>query len=101
MLHDEIPQVCAHDPILNGVAVSLKDSLEREIVLVYCRVYNSIPMKEISKMAQKKDLEQTEIWLMNILQSNVITARVDSDTATINLERESNDIFSQIYELAR
>ena len=52
-------------------------------------------------MAQKKDLEQTEIWLMNILQSNVITARVDSDTATINLERESNDIFSQIYELAR
>lgn len=83
------------------MAVSLKDSLEREIVLVYCRVYNSIPMKEISKMAQKKDLEQTEIWLMNILQSNVITARVDSDTATINLERESNDIFSQIYELAR
>ena len=99
VLHDELPKACMADPILKGISGVLKESLEREVVLVYCKVYNSVSLTEMASMARKGGKEETEIWLMNILQSHVVRASVEGES--IELERESNDIFAQIYELAR
>lgn len=48
----------------------------------------------------KNNDDETEIWLMNILQKKQLVgqcvAKVDSENKVINLERAQNNIYSQV-----
>ncbi|XP_020165498.1 eukaryotic translation initiation factor 3 subunit E [Aegilops tauschii subsp. strangulata] len=104
----ECEQVILNDPFLgkrveerNGIAVPLRDEfLENARLFIfetYCRIHRCI---DIGVLAEKLNMtyDEAELWIMNMVKSSKLDAKIDSVTGTLIMTTNRVDVHEQIIE---
>lgn len=73
----EIGEVISGDVLLLNLRERIIESCQFLYFKVYCKIYESVKIEEVSKFIKKNDLE-SELWILKYIRSSDIEAKIDS-----------------------
>ncbi|GER25835.1 eukaryotic translation initiation factor 3subunit E [Striga asiatica] len=104
----ECEEVIMNDPFLgkrvgegNFISVPLRDEfLENARLFIfetYCRIHQRIDM---AVLAEKLNLnyEEAERWIVNLIRTSKLEAKIDSETGTIIMEPNHTNVYEQLID---
>ena len=65
------------DVLLLNLRERIIESCQFLYFKVYCKIYESVKIEEVSKFIKKNDLE-SELWILKYIRSSDIEAKIDS-----------------------
>ncbi|EPS73624.1 hypothetical protein M569_01130, partial [Genlisea aurea] len=104
----ECEEVILNDPFLgmrvgegSFTTVPLRDEfLENARLFIfetYCRIHQRIEMRVLAEKLNLK-FEEAEAWIVNLIRTSKLDAKIDSKTGTVTMEPHHVDVYEQLID---
>lgn len=85
-----VGQAASNDLIFSRHATAVLEYSRKMYFEVYCKVYNRVDFDTVSKFIHQ-DVENAEIWIVNLLRRNNIAATITKDGKSLDIGGQTSD----------
>ena len=89
--------ILTHDFFLHSFADEFRNCALMLLFEAFCQVHQSIDTKFVADKL-KMDPASAELWIVNLIRSCHLDAKIDSETETIVLRRNYPSVYQQVFE---
>ena len=93
----ECAKLLATDFFLEGFRASFLEAARRLVFETHCRIYTNLSLVDVAEKLGMP-VDEAERWTVDLIRSANLEAKIDSDTSTMIMAKETPQVYQQIID---